>query len=123
MSESKSQSIFPLWESLGKLNHRSFTRTGPLRPDWSLIVPTPRDSGSTFGSSSALVNAARYLSLTVVRSAQTLATLFVASRSNPIPLTSPSFRLPLGGSSAYIPCSLKIRSDICKEDLRDGHSV
>ena len=53
MSESKSQSIFPLWESLGKLNHRSFTRTGPLRPDWSLIVPTRPDSGSTFGSSAS----------------------------------------------------------------------
>src|SRR5258708_33357640 len=107
-------------------NHRSFTRTGPLRPDWSLIgliVPTRRDSGSTFGSSSASDNAARYLSLMVVRSAQTLATLFVASRSNPIPLTSPSFRLPLEGSSAYIPRSLKIRSDIYKEDLRDRHSV
>jgi hypothetical protein len=134
MSESKGRSNFPLWRSgMAKMQSQIFHTRGPVphtvRPDLLSLFPHIhsglglRDSGSSIidqrlGSSSASDNAffpthfaffPHTLRFPVTRHlspAQTLATLFLASRSNPLPLTNPSFHLPLGGSSAYVLCSL-----------------
>jgi hypothetical protein len=115
-----------------RCNHKSFTCTGqcPTYTSRSVIIIPTHPLGTwtpglrisiidqCLGSSSASDNAffpthfaffPHTLRFPVTRhlsSAQTLATLVLASHSNPLPLTNPSFHLPLGGLSAYVLCSL-----------------
>ena len=122
-------------DAIADLSHaRASGLQEDLRLDRSSLFPHTRDSGlgtrdQRLGSSSASDNAlclshtfhVSHLSLISPNPGNTICCISF----DPFPLTtsSPSFHLRLGGSSAYIPCSLKIRSYICKDYLRDVPSV